>query len=145
MACCTASWTSRLKETHRKNRPNAPRPTRRTCSRALTRKTSASYNRVRSPPMLLNEPLPPAGSQQRERIPLVHRCRHVLAALSPAGDNGGLIRYAANLARVGVGVEFRFVSVLSAQPDAAHVIDRDRLLAALEGEVAEAFTPASEV
>jgi nucleotide-binding universal stress UspA family protein len=95
--------------------------------------------------MHFDEASPLADSQQRERAHPVHRCKHVLVALSPVGDNGGLLRYAANLARVGVGVEFRFVSILPVQPDPAHTIDRDRLLAALEAEVDKAFAQASDL
>jgi nucleotide-binding universal stress UspA family protein len=95
--------------------------------------------------MHIDEAFPRADSLQREKVRPVHRCRHVLVALSPAGSNGSLIRYAANLARIGAGVEFRFVSVLPPHDQAGETVDRDRLLASLEAEIRDASMPASDV
>jgi nucleotide-binding universal stress UspA family protein len=48
------------------------------------------------------------------------------------------------LARIGVAVEFRFISILPLRPDSAVPVDRDQLLAALETQIAEAFADTAE-
>jgi nucleotide-binding universal stress UspA family protein len=68
----------------------------------------------------------------------------VLVALPPHAP-ARLIRYAASLAQMGAGVEFRFVSILPTRPDPTRPIDRDRLMASLEVEVQEAFAEVSDV
>lgn len=72
----------------------------------------------------------------------MHRCRHLLVALPRTDADAGLIDYATMLARRGAAVEVRFVHVLPAGDEAART--RDRVLAAMEADVRDAFTDVPE-
>lgn len=69
----------------------------------------------------------------------MHRFRHILVGLTRDESDAGLIRYAAQVVRLGTAREVRFVHVLPTAGDPAKRMDHDHAVAQLKSEVATNF------